>query len=88
MRFGRINNDKLRRMSAFFLAGTLATCVITVARSRNIVDIDNEFTRGIYYEEDVKRNREVIMERIVRDSNDKGKVLEKSNSSVGFGTQK
>ena len=66
-------------MSAFFLAGTLATCVITVSKSKNIVDIDNDFTRGIYYDEDVKRNWEVIIERVRRETNDKGKVLEKSN---------
>ena len=75
----RINNEKLKRMSAFFLAGTLATCVITVSKSKNIVDIDNDFTRGIYYDEDVKRNWEVIIERVRRETNDKGKVLEKSN---------
>ena len=79
MKLKNINEKKFKRASAFFLAGTFASCIIINAKNDIFFDISNEFTKGIYYDEDVKRNWKTFYERVNSCFNDRGKVLEKSN---------
>ena len=75
-----INRENFRRRAALVLAGTLVSCVLTISANKDF-SVNNEFSNGIYYDEDVKRNINIIIDRIRRGANDKEKVLEKGSLS-------
>lgn len=68
----RFTEEGLRKACALVLVGTIAGCV-TYGQVASIESgSTNDFLRGYYYDEDVKKNREELLGNIV--SNGKTKV--------------
>ncbi len=71
------NNKLGRRALSFALAGTLVTFSVAMSE-RTMNDKDSGTLSGLaycyYYDEDVKKNRQMIFERITRKGNGENKV--------------
>jgi hypothetical protein len=76
----KAKNIRLCRRVVAFAMATSFTIVGTAAKvNGNEVKYSTDLVRGYYYDEDVKQNREDIMNRIKFGGSDKVKSLGKTN---------
>ena len=76
MKFGNIDSRVGKTICSFVLVGTLMTCVLALPKDDSVT-FGREIASGHYTDEDVKKNRQIVMDRINRDSNSEVKTLGK-----------
>lgn len=76
MKFGNIDSRVGKTICSFVLVGTLMTCILALPKDDSVT-FGREIASGHYTDEDVKKNRQIVMNRINRVSGSEAKTLGK-----------